>query len=179
MVSTILIFSCTRQIKNIPGSKIYITDTSGDSSDESLSGILTDYLNTYNEELKIDTTYIAYWDTMTIHFRFYCDFDSAINLPEKYIQMYGLKEFITHNFQSEIHYKVNHKIVLDTIVKKSMFEKYIDSSLVHYGIVTAPILSKEKNGIRIEYSISIPLTDVGREAELNIDTNGIMKIKVR
>ncbi|RBL93166.1 hypothetical protein [Chitinophaga flava] len=128
-----------------------------------LSNIYNSYLQRYNDSIKIDTTFIFRDSKVKVDFQYYCTHDSSLTLPEKYIEVYGIKEFVTHNFESSLKIELNDKYILDTIIKKSMFEDTIPIELRKYGVLLYPVLTfKKGNRVEIDYSLSIPLTDVGR-----------------
>ncbi|RAJ83332.1 hypothetical protein CLV59_103296 [Chitinophaga dinghuensis] len=141
-----------------------------DEDSVELSSIYNSYLQQYSDSIKIDTTFNYSGSKVQICFQHYCTYDSTLILPEKYIEIYGIKKFVTHSFESSLSVKMNGKRIIDTIIKRSMFEDTIQTELVKYGVLLYPNLTfNKKNQIEIDYSLSIPLTDVGRMVSFPIN----------
>ena len=114
---------------------------------------------------------------MKISFRHYCTFDSALHLPGKYVAVYGLKEFTTHNFKSALKITEAGRAIVDTIITKEVFKDMIFDEEKLYGALLYPRLSFSGKNVVIDYSISVPLTDVGVGVSLEWDYDGRWVIK--
>ncbi|RFS20474.1 hypothetical protein DVR12_18060 [Chitinophaga silvatica] len=116
----------------------------------------------YNDTVRIDTLVMIGNKNIEISFRHYCLHDSTLRIPAKYTQIYGLKNFITHNFESTLKVASNNKVILDTIIQKIVFTDSLPTYLREYGALMFPVFTIQNyERIVINYSISIPLTDVG------------------
>ena len=144
-----------------------------DDGAPSLSSILNDQLKSYRDTIRIDTTfYINGHDTMHISLRHYCTYDNKINLPARYLKIHNLTEFKTHSFISALKVKINSKVIFKGFIKKEDFEKLLDDELKKYAVLIGPNVELSNNGLSIQYSISVPLSDVGKGVTIKIDTSG-------
>ncbi len=75
--------------------------------------------------------------------------------------MYGLENFVTHNFTSSLKISQNNETIIDREINKSDFNKVLEDHLKEYAVMFPPSLRYYADSININYSISIPLTDVG------------------
>ena len=107
----------------------------------------------------------------------FCLKDNAINLPGKILKIYRLKEFRTHSFQSTLRIVAGKKIILDTVIPKAMFTKYLFAEENEFGVLLYPKLLFSPNKLSVNYSISVPLTDVGVGVSLETDCSGKLTIK--
>jgi len=86
--------------------------------------------------------------------------------------MYNLSSFQTHDFISALEFRLNSKVVFNGFIKKEDFKNLLDDELRKYGVLLYPNLEVVDNGIAIQYSISVPLSDVGKGFTVEIDTLG-------
>ena len=107
----------------------------------------------------------------------YCTYDSALHLPSKYIEDYGLKEFTTHDFKSILKISSADSLVVDTVITKKTFKDEMFREEKLYGVLLHPRLLFSDTSLMIEYSISIPLTDVGVSAYLECGYDGKLSVK--
>ena len=145
--------------------------------DISTDDILNEYVKGYREKVVFDTVYVAKTDTFQIGFTHYCLLDSGITVPVKYVSIYELNQFITHNFQSRLIFKKNNKVIVDKIISKKQFNEYLDEPLKKYGVLLYPEMSVKSTRLEINYSISIPLTDIGIQIGLTVSDEGKIEIK--
>jgi hypothetical protein len=137
-----------------------------------LDSILEDYLKGYKNPYSKDTSFFVGNDTLQIKIKHYCLLDSAISLPKRYLTIYNLDSFITHNFESKIQLRKNEILILNTTIKKENFAQFLNPELVKYGALLYPEIRKEDGRIFVDYSISIPLTDVGIPVHAEIKEDG-------
>jgi hypothetical protein len=142
-----------------------------------LNEIKAEYINRYKDTSVYDTSIVYNGDKVNIHFRHYCLFDSVLKLPEKYIEMYKLKEFTTHSFQSTLKISIRDNVIIDTIITKNTFAKILPPELKEYGVLLYPNVHLLQDHLIINYSISIPLTDIGSSYSFSADYLGQMKIE--
>ncbi len=139
------------------------------STDEILDGVRKSYKDT----IKVDTTFIVMkHDTMRVKFRHYCTYDGKINLPNRYLKIYDIPKFQTHDFISSLELKINSKVVFKGIIKKEDFGSLLDDELKKYAVLISPNVKLSNNSLAIQYSISVPLSDVGKGVVMKIDTSG-------
>ncbi|HEY4323941.1 MAG TPA: DUF4738 domain-containing protein [Mucilaginibacter sp.] len=138
------------------------------------------YLATYNKIKHIDTFVVLGNDSLHIHEKLYCLHDNSLVIPKKYL--WGgdkSKDFITHNFVSNITIIKNSDTIINKIFKKGDFDSVINPEEKQYAILLNSNFmgyNKQYDGIIFSYSISIPLTDVGVPAYIVIDKKGNYRI---
>jgi hypothetical protein len=139
-----------------------------------LDSIRRGVLNSYKDTIKIDTTEIAEnGDTITAKFRHYCTYDRKINIPREYLDVYKLSNFQTHNFVSEVEFKINSRIIYKGLITKDDFNKSLSERWKKYAVLHyLPELSISGKELSIEYDISIPLAGEGWGYTMQIDSTG-------
>ncbi|HEX9502996.1 MAG TPA: hypothetical protein VF974_01575 [Patescibacteria group bacterium] len=145
-------------------------------SDDLLT-ILKQCTDRYTHPVLIDSTYIIGGDTFHIHLKHYCLRDSGIVIPKSYVYMYKLDSFVTHNFVSMIRLDKNSQTILQKTIYKKDFEQFLDRSLQKYGALLLPYIYLENNTIKVGYSISVPLTDVGIGVSMLVNRDGSIVFK--
>ncbi|WDF76856.1 hypothetical protein PQ469_23515 [Mucilaginibacter sp. KACC 22773] len=144
-----------------------------DAHTPTLKSILHDELKRHHEITKVDTLFVLkQGDTLKVKLRHYCTYDGKINLPPRYLRMYGLKKFKAHNFITALQVKRNSKLIFKGFIKKDDFLSLLGDSLKKYGVLLFPNVEFDPDGLNIQYSISVPLTDVGRGFTLTISKLG-------
>jgi hypothetical protein len=154
---------------------------SGDRPDGGQEGptfdeVKDDLLSKYNNVERIDTLMIIGKDSLHILEKYYCLHDSALVVPKKYL--WGgdkSKDFVTHNFASNIVIIKNRDTIISKTFRVSDFNNVIFPEEKKYAILFSSNFlgyKKQYNSIVFGYSITIPLTDVGVPAYIAIDTKG-------
>jgi hypothetical protein len=139
-----------------------VAEASHEDDDNELEEIYSSFLQNYNDSIHIDTTFVKGDSLFEISFRHYCLFDSAVTVPNLYTKIYNLDSFVTHSFVSTLKVKVGDVNVLDTLINKSVFVNKLPEYLQNYGVLLSPDFHLDDSGfVRLDYSISVPLTDVG------------------
>ncbi|MGZ3761560.1 MAG: hypothetical protein ACXVAY_18665 [Mucilaginibacter sp.] len=152
-------------------------DEGDDGPTPSISSILNDVLKSYRDTIKVDTTFLINGNQkMTVKLRHYCTYDNKISLPARNLKIYNLSKFHTHDFISALEVTINAKVVFKGLIKKDDFEKLLDDELRKYAVLLDPTVELSNNSLSIQYSISVPLSDVGKGFTLNIDTLGLKHI---
>ena len=179
-----LLVSCQvgNEQNKIINNKIKI-ETRAKSNDSSLyeptfRDVQKEFALIYKKEIDIDTSLKVKGQTLSVRFKHYCLFDTLV-IPSKYNWAESPKNFYVHNFVSKLLVTKGNDTIVNTIIKKDMFNRLLDNSLVMYGVLLFPTymgLNQKTNSIQIYYSISIPLTDVGQSVLLNIGLNGKIKV---
>lgn len=133
--------------------------------------------NAYNEEEEIkkliwetahicdvaftkDTIFIKGNDTFTVAFKHSCSGDSFL-LPAKYIETYKMDRFMAYSLQSDIIVEKNGVGIVDRRIQKKDFSAVSDPVLNQYAVLQYPDLKITGDSVSINYSLSVPLTDVG------------------
>lgn len=136
-------------------------DTTDESPEPSLQTIMADYLKECRDTVKIDTAITYNGKKLHIAFRHYCTNDSLIRIPKKYTEIYGLEEFITSNFKSLLNVAIDDTTSFDVSIESDKFHSSEHPYLNNYAVLFFNGLKIENGRIKLSYSYSIPLTDVG------------------
>jgi len=151
-----------------------------DDPGPSPADILKSCLQNYRAITTIDTVLRIDSGALTVHLRHYCAYDNGIILPEKYAKLFGLKTFATQNFVTDVLISKNAEPVYTGRITKADFLPLLDDELKKYGsllfIDRRLFVSRSGKGVVISYSLSIPLTDVGRAATIAIEPNGSKQV---
>lgn len=139
-----------------------------------LDSIKGEVLRSYNDTIKVDSTEIAdNGDTVSVKFRQYCSYDNKISVPQEYLDIYGISKFQTHDFISEVEFKINSTIIYKGVISKNDFSRSLTSRLKKYGVLYySPDLSISGKRLSIDYNISIPLSGEGWGYTISIDSTG-------
>ncbi|MDI9338849.1 MAG: hypothetical protein QM539_10570 [Alphaproteobacteria bacterium] len=175
------IFSCDNSEKhrNSDSTKLMFNN-SNDSLDETIDyvDVENQFKSIYNTTTKIDTIISDNNNKFRLILNHYCLFDSFY-IPSKYNWNDDSKGYIGHNFNSKILLIKNSDTILNTLVTKSIFKYHADNSLQKYGILFAPnfiTFNPYSKSFILNYSYSIPMTDVGIGVHLSIDSNDKINI---
>lgn len=130
-----------------------------------------DFISLYSAKTLIDTTFSKDGKQYEIIFKHFCTLDSSLIIPAKY-NFDTKKDFTTHNFQSELSLLTDHHVIFKKEIDKRMFAELLDSTLNSYGALLYPNLSIRSDSIQIEYSISIPVSDIGIGVKISFNFKG-------
>lgn len=112
--------------------------------------------------------------------KYYCLFDNGIAVPGKYNQDDTTKTFRTHNFAEDVIIIVKGDTSIRRTITKSDFESTLPKYLQRYAVLLEPRFEgydSEAGVFDFNFSISIPLSDVGESRKLSILTDGTMKVQ--
>jgi hypothetical protein len=138
-----------------------------------------EYILKYKNIEIIDTNFLVGNLEYRLQFEHYCLYDTLV-IPEKYSWSNNPQDFITHNFESKVLLAQGKDTIVSTIIRKDAFEQNLDNSLLKYGVLLYPSyrgFNQAQNAVQIHYSISVPLTDVGKGVELEIGLDGNLTVK--
>jgi len=148
-------------------------DTSGDEQEgESLDSIYSQYVALYKHPYVIDSSFVIGGDRFHFYLKHFCLMDSAIRLPKRYTDIYKMDSFVTHNFTTELKMEMNNSVLYEKTVHKVDFNSFLFPEEKKYGVLLSPDFRRSDDTIRLRYSISIPLTDVGVGVTMMISKNG-------
>jgi hypothetical protein len=148
-----------------------------DSPEPSVETILADFYKECRDTVRIDTTITYKKNSLHISFSHYSTNDSLIHLPYRYIEYTRLKEFITHHFESSLRIRNHDSVLLDTIIRNKIFDPYAEQNLVSYGAIFYSGINFLPDRLRIDYSYSIALTDLGMPVHLEYEYSGKLNTK--
>ncbi|WP_431213562.1 hypothetical protein ACQ86N_01155 [Puia sp. P3] len=143
-----------------------------ENPEEDLQTIYNDCIAEYTKTVLVDTSFLLGEDLYNLHAEHRCLMDSAIRVPKPYTRIYKLDSFVTHNFATQVRLTRNGKTILERSIHKSDFDGHLDPYLRKYGALRHPNFELKDGKILLQYSISIPLTDVGIGAYADMDKEG-------
>ncbi|ATL49583.1 hypothetical protein COR50_21730 [Chitinophaga caeni] len=145
-------------------------------NDEELITFVKTFEKLLLDTVVVDSVFDVGSDKITFSFKHYANQAKTMLIPDKYTRVYGLSHYKVPEFVSSIQLSRNSSIILDTILQKPIFYKILPVELIEYGAMLYPVISFEEDGLVIKYSISIPLTDIGKKAILRMDYLGRLAI---
>lgn len=135
--------------------------------------VINETIKGYQDKLNLDSSFILGKDTLFLSVKYYCTMDSAIVIPAMFLEPYRIDSFVTHNKNLEISVRKNGRETLNKLIDKSDFdEQILNDNLRNYGVIQKPSVRTDKKKINIGFRFSIPLTDLGIDVEMSIDSKG-------
>ena len=145
--------------------------------EDELKSYYDEYIASYTQPCVIDSSFRLGSSRFTIHLEDTCLMDNAIIVPKKYVNMYKLDSFVTHTFRSRVRLEKDGRSILDRVIVRQDFDPLLFEALQHYANIRCPDIRLRRDSIFVEYSISIPLTDVGSLEYAVIDTTGNIRFR--
>lgn len=128
--------------------------------------------NPYAEQLQLpadvfkprrtNAHYLAFIEAVTFYHQYQRTERVDEDTGERYIEISSMKV------------EKNGTGILDTMIYKKDFNRFLDENLRQYGVLLYPVLKASNDIIQINYSISIPLTDVGTGVTAKISKEGVL-----
>ena len=140
-----------------------------------LQEVLDDMKDEYDRPLVVDTVFHMHGKELHLYVKHYCLMDSAIRIPKRYIFWDSLDSYVTHNLVTQVKLEEGDKTLLERMIRKEDFRQllYPDySNLDSFAVLRRPNIDLKGDIIRLGYSISIPLTDLGVGYSALIDEKG-------
>lgn len=151
-----------------------ISATAADEDDgfetPSLREIVDTFKAMYNDHITIDTSFFRGKDQLHVVYEYRCLRDSGVVVPEKFVSMYDMKQFVTHHFKSNIAVYKNGKTIAATDIYNDMFN--IDEQRRAFAVLFTPQITFNSDHVLIRHSLSIPLTDLGEPVLVKVYYNG-------
>jgi hypothetical protein len=150
------------------------TDTSLQEEFNNDEDFRQEFISLYQKPILIDTSFLEDGKNYEVIFHHFSTMDSGLVVPA----MYNLdtnKDFVTHNFASDLIVLSDKNIVFKKHITKSTFGNLLDTletPLKQYATLLYPDLYFKNDSIEIRYSISIPVTDIGMPASIKFDKKG-------
>ena len=136
-----------------------------------LEQIRKDFISEYDSTFET-TLQTGPYSFVVKHF---CTFDSAITVPAGFNFDTG-RPFRTHNFESTIFIIRDGDTLSTTSITKPLFHPFLFDALDSFAVLFDPSVALEDDSLKLFYSISIPVTDVGVGVALKMDTTGNYRI---
>ena len=111
--------------------------------------------------------------------KYYCLFDNGILVPGKYNLDDTTKTFKTHNFAEHITIIINSDTIIREIFTKQNFEITLPQYLKDYAVLKEPRFegyNSKLGTFDFNFSVSIPLSDVGEARLIRIFKSGIIEV---
>jgi len=153
-------------------------DSNADLTDDpapDLQQLVDQYKSYAKSGERIDTSLMLGTDSFHIVLNHRSKNGSGIVVPGKYVSFYGLNQFETSAFQSQLVIHKNGSVFSDKIIEKEDFDFVADESLSNYGVLLYPNLDICRGYIEIQYSLSVPLSDIGSRVYVQIQNDGSLK----
>jgi hypothetical protein len=178
IVLACLLFSSCQQVEKSNALKkdsvsvLSADEPEGDANvGPSLAEVRAEWIAGYNKTFVFDTSFNYLDSPYSFSFRHYSLFDSAIEVPALY-DLETDKPFLTHHFNSSILLRRGRDTIAAFSVGAQDFRKFADSSLSAFGVLSYPDIHVQNDTIRIGYSLSIPVSDVGKHVTLYLRLDG-------
>ena len=140
-----------------------------------LTTIRREYIASYKDEIRLDTLIsLNAGNKARVQSRYFCLFDSAIHVPGRYNLDDTTQVFITHNFVHRIRITIGKEVIFDRTIRKSDFADSLFPELLEYAVLCHPNFDFDESRqlFQFQYSVSIPVTDVGVGISTTIDQSG-------
>ncbi|MBX3238369.1 MAG: hypothetical protein KIT80_06250 [Chitinophagaceae bacterium] len=133
-----------------------------------------EFISLYQKPILIDRSFIDNGKEYEIVFRHFSTMDNGLVVPAKY-NFDTNRDFVTHNFVSNLIVFTGKDTIFEKHITKAMFKPLLDTldtSLNKYATLLYPTLDIHNDSIKIHYSISIPVTDIGISVDIKFDKRG-------
>jgi hypothetical protein len=141
---------------------------------QSKQKVVRDFEISHQKIIKLDSTFIL--DNATYRLKVTLTKTSKkFKVPTKYLKIYKIKKYHSFDYISKIDFFKNGQPIGHYLIKKSDFKGKVDEPLIDYGILYFPYIEYRNNLFVINYSLTIPLTDIGEVVELTIGKDGAIK----
>jgi hypothetical protein len=178
IVFACLIFSSCQQVaesstlKKDSVSVVSLDEPEGDANvGPSLAEVRAEWIAGYNKTFVFDTSFNYLDSPYSFSCRHYCLFDSAIVVPALY-DLETDRPFLTHHFNSDLVLRKGRDTIAAFSVGAEDFRSFADSTLSAFGVLSYPDILVQNDTIRIGYSLSIPVSDVGIHVTLYLLPDG-------
>lgn len=165
------------KVDTIRYSQVHVV-SSGDLSDnptQEFRELVDQYKSYVQTGEQIDTTIVLGIDSFHIVLNHYSTNDSGIVVPAEYLGFYGMNRFVTSAFQSKLSILKNGSLFSDRRIVRKDFDLIADNSMKDFGVLLYPNLDICKGHIEVHYSLSIPLSDVGKRVKVQVQDDGSLK----
>ena|GEM_PF-1409981 len=129
----------------------------------------------YDKVQILDTSFVI--DGLDYDFicRHFCNKEERLTVPAKY-NFDTKQDFKTYNFVTDLMLVSKKDTILRKRVEKIDFKIDSDTVLMNYATLLFPNISLKGDTISVNYSISIPGTDIGRPFSFQIAKDGHYKV---
>ena len=136
-----------------------------------LAQVRKDFINSYSNPMVIDTSFYMDDTLYKVKFTHYATMDSGLTVPSSY-NFDTNKDFVTHNFKSKLLIIKDADTILTRDITKQTFKEYLRPELDSFATLLSPNFLIQGDTIKLSYSLTIPVTDVGISVDVEFDTKG-------
>lgn len=133
----------------------------------------SEYIKRYHLDVVVlDSSFKINNEHVKIDVKYKCSNDSSVIIPVEYNWGQDPEEFITHSFKTELTISKNSKMVLSEQITRESFGSQLTYPLNELGVLQYPSFVRDEgdsNLLIFHFSISIPLTDVGKQVTLKLN----------
>jgi hypothetical protein len=150
------------------------TDTIAQEDGIDLAKLRKEFISEYDRPILLDTFIVNKGEKLEVILHHYCTMDKGLTVPAQY-NFDTNKDFVTHNFASDLTVLSNKDTLFKKHISKSTFNSLLDTletPLKKYATLFYPSVSIEHDSLQVDYSISIPITDVGIDVHIRFDKKG-------
>lgn len=151
-----------------------------ENTDIDIGQLRQEYVSSYKNSVQLDTAIEGKkGERIRIHGKYHCLFDNAITVPGKYNFDDTTKEFRTHNFIQDLIIILNDDTILNKAVTKQLFVHTLPKYLQEYAVLSDATFEgydSTRNAVLFNFSLSIPLTDVGEPRKLIVTRSGEINV---
>lgn len=153
-----LLAACNTSVSN--------KDTESDQGSDTLSfkEVMQEYESMYDSDLIIDKVYENGETDLNVILWHHCLFDSML-IPADYHWGENPESYIAHGFMSELTIIAAEQDTTWVTIDKTWFESELSPELREFGALLYPSIKgfdPEFKSLTVEYSISVPGTDIGQ-----------------
>jgi hypothetical protein len=181
LVITLVLTSCGRTKQNKNQDSNSDTSTVMDEVTPDLRKLRQEYILSYNKPMEFESFHRGKGDeNLKVYGKYYCLFDSAIVVPGKYNLDDTTKNFRTHNFAEDVIIISNSDTILKKTITKKDFADKLSQYLKDYAVIFEPKFEgydSNTDMFDFDFSVSIPLTDIGQPMILSLKRNGQVSVK--
>lgn len=149
---------------------------SGNVVEPDFSDALQEFNELYRAPTILNSTINTSEDTLQFMLKHFSLADSIV-VPKKYNWGADKFDYVVRNVASRITITRNDEVLVDTTLTKENFVHLLDDNLKAYGVLMFPAYQGYDSADRlfiVNYSVSIPCTDVGKLVSLKVGTNSIL-----
>lgn len=174
------LFSCGQNTAQVKSAVLTDTTQPAEEGDIDLKKMREDYVLSYNKPVVFESEHKGKrGEKINVIGKYYCLFDSSIIVPGKYNLDDTTKLFRTHNFAEDVTIVINGDTAIRKTITKQIFWGSLPQYLKDYAVLHEPQFERydgENETFDFNFSISVPLSDIGEARKLTIQRDGTMKV---
>jgi len=174
------LFSCGQNTAHVKSTVPADTTQQAEGGDIDLKKMREEYVLSYNKPVVFESQHKGKrGEKIKVIGRYYCLFDSNITVPGKYNLDDTTKSFTTHNFAEDVTIVIDGDTSIRKTITKQLFTRTLPQYLKEYAVLHEPEFEgydSKRGTFDFNFSISVPLSDVGEARKLIVRKDGTMKV---